>query len=278
MGPCLANIESIRVERVPTPEDAPVEVRRVLIVQNRPGEIPWSRLEGMLQRAGVDLVVFPEYAWYGPSDLHASVADRYMSLLAEVRAATRAWPAWVVTGTFLHRRPDGTLESVSHLLRNGEVRATYVKVNPTDRERQVGIQAGRSLTLWEIGPVRWLPLICADVFCQDRLTDLFGDFEDTGLQVVIVPTASPYRAGEPVQAKWERDERIFQALARRVGAPVVKACCTGLLFGHRFQGRSLVATPTGILWRVEPDREQRPLLAVVDLQGVTPPLLEELAA
>lgn len=276
MGPCLADIESVRVERVSVPEGAPVEVRRVLIVQNRPGEVPWAPLEEVLRRAGADLVVFPEYAWYGPSDRHASAADRYTSLLAEVRTATRAWPAWVVAGTFLRRRPDGALESVSHLLYGGEVQATYVKVNPTDRERQVGIQAGRSLTLWEVGPARWLPLICADVFCQDRLTALLCNCEATGLQVVVVPTASPYRAGEPLEAKWERDERIFQALARRVGAPVVKACCTGLLFGHRCQGRSLVATPRGILWRVAPAEERLPLGAVVDLQGMTPPLLERL--
>jgi len=229
----------------------------------------------LLRRTGADLVVFPEYAWYGPSDRHASVADRYGDLLAEVRQATQAWPAWVVAGTFLRRRPDGALESVSPLLYGGAVRATYVKVNPTDRERQVGIQGGRSLTLWEVGPSRWLPLICADVFCQDRLASLLG--AAPGLRVVVVPTASPYRAGEPVAAKWERDERIFQALARRVGAPVVKACCTGLLFGHRFQGRSLVATPTGILWRVEPDQESLGLLAVVDLQGTAPPRIERLS-
>ncbi|GBC85582.1 hypothetical protein HRbin11_02032 [bacterium HR11] len=221
-------------------------------------------------------MVFPEYAWYGPSDRHGSVADRYAGLLAEVRAATRTWPAWVVAGTLLRRRPDGALESVSHLLYGGEVRGSYVKVNPTDRERRVGIRAGRTLTLWEVDSARWLPLICADVFCQDRLMGLLEDFGDPGLQVVVVPTASPYRAGEPVEAKWERDERIFRALARRVGAPVVKACCTGLLFGHRFQGRSLVATPRGILWRVEPDEEHRPLLALVDLRGATPPLIERL--
>jgi|GEM_PF-454955 predicted amidohydrolase len=273
MGPCLADIESVRVERVPLPEGAPAEVRRVLIVQNRPGEIPWARLEAVVRRRDVDLVVFPEYAWYGPSDRHASVADRYELLLAEVRTATRPWPAWVVAGTFLRRRPDGSLESVTTLLYGGEVRASAVKVNPTDRERQVGVRAGRSLTLWEVGPTRWLPLICADVFCQERFGKLL---EAVPLDLGLVPTASPYRPGESVQAKWERDERIFRGLARRIGAPVIKACCTGTLFGHRFQGRSLVATPAGILWRVEPDREHLPLLAVVDLGGEVPPFTEEL--
>jgi predicted amidohydrolase len=85
-------------------------------------------------------------------------------------------------------------------------------------------------------------------------------------QIAFVPTASPYRPGESVSDKYERDRFIFVEGARKMGCPVVKTCGVGTTFGHRIQGRSLIATPEGVLKRAEPDQESDGLILSATLR------------
>jgi hypothetical protein len=88
-----------------------------------------------------------------------------------------------------------------------------------------------------------------------------------GCQITFAPTASPFRAGESLQEKYERDRTIFLEGARRMGCPIIKTCGAGTTFGHPIQGRSLIATPEKIIARAEPHQETSSLLltAVLDV-------------
>jgi len=69
---------------------------------------------------------------------------------------------------------------------------------------------------------------------------------------VFIPTTSPYRPEDSLSQKHDRDQKYFVAGAEVAGAYVVKTCGAGSIFGHRLQGRSLIAAPWGVVNRVEP--------------------------
>ena len=85
---------------------------------------------------------------------------------------------------------------------------------------------------------------------------------------MAVPTNSPFREDDTVEAKFARDATWFVAGAQAARAWVLKSCTVGGIFGRRSQGRSLVAGPDGVLTRVEPEHEALEACLIVDLPGV----------
>ncbi len=228
------------------------------VVQNIPGMIPWDSIRAAMTVLRPHVVVFPEYAWYGARDRLHTTPQRYHRVLRQIRARTEMWPCPVIAGSLIRARSDGRLRAETLLLYRGTVLARYVKMNPTPPERSAGVTTGPGWVVWEIPPHhRWIPLICADVFCQDVIVRAVQSARPTA---VFVPTASPHRGPEPEGVKHLRDERWFRSLAARLRAPVYKACITGVLFGREFHGRSLVARPDGILWRPTAREEWSPLV------------------
>ena len=53
--------------------------------------------------------------------------------------------------------------------------------------------------------------------------------------------------------------------AKRAGCPVIKVSSVGKVACKMVQGRSLVATPGGIIFRVAPQDETRPVFKIADL-------------
>ena len=231
---------------------------RVALVQHIPGLIPWDTIRMVWTILRPHVVVFPEYAWYTARDCLQAAPRQYRKLLQQIRMRTAAWPCLIIAGSLIRARPDGRLRAETLLLYRGTVLARYVKMNPTPTEQSAGMSAGPGWTVWEIPPYhRWVPLICADVFCQDVIVHALRPYRPTA---VFIPTASPHRGAEPEQAKHQRDERWFRLLAARFRAPVYKACITGALFCANFHGRSLVARPDGIVWRPTAREEWAPLV------------------
>ena len=76
--------------------------------------------------------------------------------------------------------------------------------------------------------------------------------------LIFVPTISPLLMHDTPACKSERDESIFINGARLSGAFVIKTCGLGSIFGHRLNGRSMVAAPWGVIWQVSHESEQHP--------------------
>lgn len=94
-------------------------------------------------------------------------------------------------------------------------------------------------------------LICADALDSRLFNRLF----DNGVDITFIPTVSPYRPHETILEKYRRDDDIYVDGAQRSASYVVKACGVGSIFGNRLQGRSLIASPHGVLKRIEPQAE-----------------------
>ena len=260
MGPCDAEIGQLNVVIRDAPGDGRLPVDRavrVAVAQLRPGHVVWPWLEWFLDRFMPHILVLPEYVWYGPEYVSLSAAARaFPDLLDLLLERTRTWDCVLVAGTLVEKTSEG-YRSHAYLIRRGTVIGDYVKINPTPGEARHGLRGGHHILVLQAGYLRLAPLICADIFCAD----LFDRMRKHAVNLVVLPTASPLKPGESVQEKYRRDRVLYQTAARRLNGYLVKVCGVGSVFGRPLQGRSLVATPHRILWRVPPQAEDQVLLA-----------------
>jgi predicted amidohydrolase len=157
----------------------------------------------------------------------------------------------LIGGTLTELTPDGYYNTC-YVFENGKEVGFYRKVYPTAHEQEAGILKGSEFKMFELRGIRVGVLICADVLFQES----FEELSALRCEITFIPTASPFRKGESVEEKYERDRSIFVEGAKKLGCPVVKTCGVGTTFGHTIQGRSLIATPAGVVTRAEPEKEQ----------------------
>lgn len=242
--------------------DAPVihsDFIRLMCVQMRFGRPAWEDWHRLVVDTQPDVIVFPEYAWYGNGDFFEE-AEATHERLCEILERTRAWSSLVIGGTLLEKR-EGGFTSYAPLVYRGEILARYEKLNPTRIEKERGIRPGQKLMTVQWGVFSFSVLICADIFRTTYLKDLGKE----GVHLVFVPTASPYRPDDSPEEKASRDRKYFMEGADLVDGVVVKVCGVGSLFHSRFQGRSLVVTRAGYIWRVRIEDEHRPVIGLIDL-------------
>ncbi len=168
--------------------------------------------------------------------------------------------AVLIGGTLTELTREGYFNTC-YVFEDGKQAGFYRKVYPTAREQEAGVLRGNEFKMFELRGIRVGVLICADVLFNQSFEELTA----LGCEITFIPTASPFRKGESVEEKYERDRSIFVEGARKLGCPVVKTCGVGTTFGHPIQGRSLIATPEGIVARAEPHQEQEALILFADL-------------
>jgi predicted amidohydrolase len=225
------------------------------------GRIPPRHLE-RIRKAAPDFLCLPEYFWM-PAGAR-SHRDLVPLLAASRQAAadlSRQLDAVVVAGTYLVIEADA-LYNTAPAFDRGRLAGEQRKVRPMPGELAAGVRPGAGFEAIEAGGLRVGVLVCADVLDPASFRALGAQ----GVDLVFVPTLSPYRPSEPVDAKLARDRDIFQAGARLAGAPVFKACGVGRILGRRLQGRSLYVGRDGsILARVPPRCEGRAAVLTVDI-------------
>jgi predicted amidohydrolase len=139
----------------------------------------------------------------------------------------------------------------------------YRKIHLMPGEARHGVSPGETFVLVDALDLRLAPVVCADVLYPDTFEQVAALAPD----LILAPMSSPLRPGDPDSDKDQRDREIFLAGAQRAGSPIVKAGATGSLFGRPLQGRSLVATPAGIVFRTPfaEERERRTWVVEVPL-------------
>lgn len=169
--------------------------------------------------------------------------------------------ATVVVGGTLTEKTESGFYNTCYVFDRGKEVGFYRKINPTPREVAAGVLRGDEFKMFLIRDLRVGVLICADVLDMRS----FEELASLQCQIAFIPTASPLRAGESIEEKFERDRTIFIEGARKMKCPVVKTCGIGTTFGHPIQGRSLIATPQAIVARAEPHQEDQQLVLVAEL-------------
>lgn len=278
---------------------------RVGIHQAEPGSPLDAAALAPYREAGVELLVLPEYFWVRRDDTsHRAAVVRFEENLRALRALSREENWLLVGGTMVEPaagaqtgdfpevpaagaqdpaasagsgRPGRRVPATGReragnavplpwhntcvVVHRGEELARYRKINLMPRERESRAVPGASFVLIDALGLKVAPVICADVLAPET----FDHVARLRADLIVAPVASPFLPEDTIRDKDRRDREIFLAGAARTGAPIVKACGVGSLFGHKLQGRSLVVTPDEILFRTPFDEESTNRSWIVDV-------------
>lgn len=204
-----------------------------------------------------DFLLLPEY-FYADENMKnpQQLLDRSQFALDWLSKLSDAYRGVVIGGSVVIEE-DGKLFNACPVLYEGSIVDYYRKRNLTDQEA-AHMSAGQEPGVFMLAGHRFGVLICADILKPELLKEL----SELDVRMVFSVFNSPKRQ-ETDEDKNERDESLFVQPAKDFNLAIAKCCSTGSIFGNPLQGRSLIATPGGISWRVSPPEEDREILKTV---------------
>lgn len=232
------------------------------MIQDKPGSGIRDVFMRRLEAWRPDILAFPEYYFVGEefSEVPHSLGQR-----DEIISQLQEWSAslgCIVVGGSLVENDSGALYNRCHLINKGETIGHYDKIHLFRTEGGGLVSPGTEHRVFEVDGLRIGLLICADVLYPESFVELRKLEPD----LIFVPTTSPFKPNEPAEVKFARDIEIFARGAEAADAFIFKVNASGSIIGHPLQGRSLIASPGEILWRIEPENEDKPALILATLR------------
>ena len=243
----------------------PDKILKIALLQDRPGSGIRQPFMDRLITEPPDILALPEYYFVALGD-NSVVASSFRKeeIIEELKRLSSVLGCILVGGSVVEH-VNGGLYNRSYLLDSGLTIGFYDKIHPYDNEGRGFIKEGTEYKVFEVRGIRIGILICADVLYRGSFENIRGLRPD----LIFIPTTSPYKPAESQGVKFARDRRIFAEGASRANSIIFKVCASGSIAGHSLQGRSLVASPGKILWRIEPEFEDRTALIIAELSGDT---------
>ena len=243
-----------------TVSSTPVKVRVAACQQPLHEKLRSATLQ-QIRSFSADFVCLPEH-YPLPKEVKdiRQAAELFEERKSYLQGLSAELSTTLVGGTLTERVPEG-FYNTCYVFDRGKQIGWYRKVYPTEREQQAGVLQGTEFKVFELNGLRVGVLICADVLFERS----FQELSPLRCDIVFIPTASPYRVSESISEKFARDQSIFVEGARKLRSPIIKTCGIGTTFGHRIQGRSLIATPEEVLMRAEPHQESSSLVLLTEI-------------
>jgi len=214
-----------------------------------------------IRRYGADFVCLPEYFLMPKNSIDYSLfAASYNRNIEYLARLSRDLQTILIGGTIVTNM-RGSYQNTAFVFENGYRVGSYSKVYPTVGECEKGIAPGKSFVSWKVDGIRIGVLICADVLHHEAFTEL----GEHSVDIIFSPTLSPYRPDDTVEARQKRDNDIFVRGANTAGSFIVKTCAIGRVFGKPLRGRSLIASPWKLLWKVPVEFEEKDMIYGFDL-------------
>jgi len=201
-----------------------------------------------------DFVCLPEYFLMPPgTPSYATFAAHFRTNLQYLARLSNELETTLIGGSIIEKA-DGAFYNTCYVFRRGEQMASYRKQFPTANEQAKGVCAGKKIITFEVAGARIGLLLCADALHPE----CFEKYRRFSPDLIFIPTISPLVADDTIAEKCARDRDIYCRGAELSGAYVIKTCGLGTIFNTPLNGRSLVAAPWDLLWRVDQEYEQQP--------------------
>lgn len=208
-----------------------------------------------------DFICFPEY-FFIPRGVRSQrgAASSFPQMVGTIQALSAKLGLTVIGGSLVELVNKRTCNT-TYIFNRGRMVGRYRKIHLWGREKTAGLSRGGRYRAFDVEGVRIGVLICADALFPRS----FLKMGELGAHIVFVPTTSLYRHQDSPGAKFNRDEKIFVNGALISQSYVVKVGAVGSVFGRPLQGRSLIASPQGVLCRVAMGEEREKKILVYDL-------------
>ena len=228
------------------------------MLQDEPGSDVRQCYLDVLKSTRPDILALPEYYFVRSNDNSVLAScvrrDNIVTRLREISSEL----ACILIGGSVVENIDGAFYNRSYILDRGGLIGYYDKIHPYDNEGRGLIKPGYEYKVFSAGDMRVGILICADVLYPDSFRNIRG----LKPHLIFVPTTSPYKERESDSAKFKRDNRLFALGAKMADSHIFKVCASNRIARHKLQGRSLIASPGKVLWRIMPEFEDRSALIV----------------
>lgn len=206
-----------------------------------------------------DFLILPEYFFAdGSLKDHKEAAEKSQLAVEWLQKLNEVYKGIIIGGSVIRKEGD-VYYNMAPVISEGIVVDWYKKRRLMEGEAKF-IAPGTDPGVFILRNQRFSVLICADVLEKRH----FQEISEMGIKLVFSVMNSPYRE-ETQEEKFARDEDIFGRPAREYGMHIIKCCSAGTIFGRRLQGRSLVAAPSGISWRVSVAEEDKEILKTVTI-------------
>lgn len=225
--------------------------KKILIYQQELlGKIPENDKE-TIKAAEADIVSLPEYFF------HPEIVT-YEESIELMEEYSLYFNCILIGGTTVLNK-DNKLFNCCYIFNKGKNVGYYAKIHLFKREIGI-ITPGTDYKTYNVDGLNIGLMICADALYSETWEELSNLNPD----IIFAPTFSPYKE-ESTKEKFKRDEDIYVKGAKKTNCPVVKICCVGKFRDTRLQGRSLVAKENKIIWRVDPEDEDKPQIKIIKL-------------
>jgi predicted amidohydrolase len=233
-------------------------IYRIAILQDKPGSGIREDYSKLLADNPPDILALPEYYFVNPDEKNVIDSSvRHNNIKEEIKEISDKYGCLLIAGTVVVEE-GGKLYNRSYLCDDGIFIGHFDKIHPYDNEGRGLIYPGHDYKVFEYEGLRIGVLICADVLYPDSFKNIRGLQPD----LIFIPTTSPYRENEPLTEKFERDRKIYAEGALAANSILFKIGASGKITRHKLQGRSLIAFPGEIIWRIEPENEDKSALVI----------------
>ncbi len=228
-----------------------MKIKAVIYQQKLLAEIPFQDYEA-IKNLKAEHVCLPEYFF------HPEIIS-YQESLSKMEEYSRDFNCTLIGGTTVLEENERRYNTC-YIYHKSKQMGSYRKINLFYRELGK-ITPGDKFSTFSVNGINIGLMICADALSEgawEQMSRLNPD-------IIYMPTFSPYKK-ETAQDKFKRDEEIYVRGAKTCNCPVVKTCCIGTFHDAKLQGRSLAATPEGILWRVMPEDENKKIIKLLEIE------------
>jgi predicted amidohydrolase len=240
-----------------------IKPTKIAMIQDIPGVGLRDSYREKLRNFQPDILSFAEYFLVGPEYTNtASASVMRVDHLNQIKAWSIDFNCLVVGGTIVDGE-NGKNFNRCYLVDKGSVIGSYDKIHLYRNEGGEQITPGHEHKVFQWRDIKIGLLICADVLYPES----FQVLRELKPDLIFIPTTSPYKAGEKPEEKFMRDIEIFANGAAEADAILFKVSAIGTIIGHPLQGRSLIASPDKIHWRIDPTDEDKPALILAALSG-----------
>jgi predicted amidohydrolase len=203
----------------------------------------------------IEIFLLPEYFSYFQNCDFSKVTEKTIDFLKEESLDRNC----VIAGNVILKGEEGYSNSL-HIFDEGDLVGIQEKIHPTRSERELGIVPGKELKVFTIRKTKVSALICADILYPEicRVSAL------KGAEVILNPVISIVSSELPGR---EMRHCLYFARAFDSSAAIIKAGGPGKTFlGSETVGRSLIATPDGIIASFRDESSEELVFSEVDVK------------